>query len=204
MGVDADDLRSRLLVAAEELIASRGVASVSLREVARSAGASHAAPGHIFGDKRGLLTAVATGCFVRFGDHVEHRAMSGATGFERLVLAGVTYVEYAISDWPLFEFMYRVDLVDDTDPAYADAATRSYRLLADAVEVAQAEGWSPDADPSDLIQLCWALAHGLAALQMLPAGTTTASATESIDDVERIIRLQLAGLDATRRGQTPT
>ena len=42
------NLRETLMVAADELLASQGLAGLTLREVARVAGVSHAAPYHHF------------------------------------------------------------------------------------------------------------------------------------------------------------
>ncbi len=53
------DLRQAVLDAAVAAITEAGPAAVSLRELARRAGVSHAAPAHHFGDKAGLLTALA-------------------------------------------------------------------------------------------------------------------------------------------------
>src|ERR1700730_15662206 len=53
------DLRHALIDSALEAIVEQGAANVRLRDVARRAGVSHAAPAHRFGDKAGLLTAVA-------------------------------------------------------------------------------------------------------------------------------------------------
>ena len=53
------DLRAALLAAAEAELAERGVEAFSLRQVAKRAGVSHAAPAHHFGDAQGLLTALA-------------------------------------------------------------------------------------------------------------------------------------------------
>ena len=53
------DLRRALLDAALEMVAEHGPAALSLREVARRAGVSHAAPTHHFRNKAGLLTAIA-------------------------------------------------------------------------------------------------------------------------------------------------
>ena len=47
-------LRTALLAAAEALIEERGLDRFSLRETARRAGVSPAAPAHHFGDARGL------------------------------------------------------------------------------------------------------------------------------------------------------
>ncbi|HEY6309589.1 MAG TPA: helix-turn-helix domain-containing protein, partial [Streptosporangiaceae bacterium] len=60
MGVHfAGDLRQALLDAAVATLDELGADRLSLREVARRAGVSHAAPAHHFTDKAGLLTAVA-------------------------------------------------------------------------------------------------------------------------------------------------
>src|SRR3954451_6173243 len=69
------NLRRVLLDTALEAIATDGVAALSLRDVARRAGVSHAAPAHHFGDKRGLLTAIAIEGFA--GLYVVTRAAAG-------------------------------------------------------------------------------------------------------------------------------
>ncbi len=54
------DLRAVILAEAARLVAERGADRGSLRELARDAGVSHAAPAHHFTDRRGLFTALAT------------------------------------------------------------------------------------------------------------------------------------------------
>ncbi|PRC49917.1 TetR family transcriptional regulator, partial [Mycobacterium sp. ITM-2017-0098] len=53
------DLKAVILAQAAALVAERGADGVSLRELARAAGVSHAAPAHHFTDRRGLFTALA-------------------------------------------------------------------------------------------------------------------------------------------------
>lgn len=53
------DLRNSLLAAAESLLAHKGVAQLSLREVATAAGVSHTAPYRHFRSKRDLIEALA-------------------------------------------------------------------------------------------------------------------------------------------------
>lgn len=214
-------VRDALLAAAEELVTTEGGAHVGLREVARRAGVSHAAPGHIFGDKEGLLTALAASCFGRFGDHLERRATSEDPehdALNRLAELGVAYVDFASRNWAIFEFMFRGDLVDTDDADYATAAARCHSVLADAVATAQANGWCSAGDHGDLTELCWALVHGLAGVRALtgaitfPAADSPAAgspaATSSGENVapdrerpdarprsaERLIRLQLDAL----------
>ena len=81
-------LRPALLAAAEAVIAERGVDGFSLRETARRAGVSPAAPAHHFGDARGLLTALATEAFRRFGDALE-ASDPGGTREERMHAQGM-------------------------------------------------------------------------------------------------------------------
>ena len=54
------DLKAAILAEAAALVADRGADGLSLRELARAAGVSHAAPAHHFTDRRGLFTALAT------------------------------------------------------------------------------------------------------------------------------------------------
>src|SRR5258708_36185809 len=53
------DLRAAILTEAARLVDERGADGISLRELAREAGVSHAAPAHHFTDRRGLFTALA-------------------------------------------------------------------------------------------------------------------------------------------------
>src|SRR5207248_7824414 len=54
------DLRAALLEAVAEVVREGGLGQVSLREVARRVPVTHAAAAHHFGNKAGLLTALAT------------------------------------------------------------------------------------------------------------------------------------------------
>ena len=53
------DLRRALLDAAWRLVAEKGLAALTLRELARAAGVSHAAPYHHFPSRTALLDALA-------------------------------------------------------------------------------------------------------------------------------------------------
>src|SRR4029077_19283475 len=60
-------LRSTLLAAAERTLAEGGVPALSLRELARQVGVSHAAPRRHFPHKQALLDALAEDGFERLG-----------------------------------------------------------------------------------------------------------------------------------------
>src|SRR5215469_15193033 len=85
----AGDLRQVLLDAAVATLDEVGADGLSLREVARRAGVSHAAPAHHFADKAGLLTVVATEGFRMLVTYLDG-AQPGGSGqpVDQLALLG--------------------------------------------------------------------------------------------------------------------
>ncbi|MFD2024591.1 TetR/AcrR family transcriptional regulator [Promicromonospora aerolata] len=83
------DLRRAMTSAAATAVAERGPAGLSLRELARLAGVSHAAPAHHFGDKAGVLTAVAAEGF-----RLLTAALAEAE--DDLLASGLAYVRFAV------------------------------------------------------------------------------------------------------------
>ena len=148
------DLPRALIAAALELVEEDGPASLSLREVARRAGVSHGAPAHHFGDKAGLLTAVAT-------DGHELLASSLAEVFERtgdFREVGVGYVRFALDHRAHFEVMFRPELLHADDPTLVAARERAAAML-----------YGPPAeltgDPAvEGAVAAWSLMHGFATL----------------------------------------
>jgi AcrR family transcriptional regulator len=151
------DLRRALLEAALQAIAEVGPAAVSLRDLARRVGVSHAAPAHHFGDKAGLLTAVATDGFERLAATL--RETYQATG--SFLEVGVAYVRFAVTHRAHFEVMFRPELyrTDDPDLVRARDAARAL-LYPPAVDLAN----SPDGDDVRAAVAAWSLVHGLATL----------------------------------------
>lgn len=158
------DLRRALLDAAEAVIAERGVDRFSLREAARRAGVSAAAPAHHFGDARGLLTALATEAFLRFGDALE-AADPGGSREQRIRAQGLAYVRFALDHRPKFDLMWRYALIDRDDPAYRAAADRAFLILDHMVRGERASPGPHDASVAPSVA-CWAIAHGFARLAL--------------------------------------
>ena len=92
------DLRQVLLAAALTQIEAEGVASLSLRALARLAGVSAAAPYRHFDSKRTLLAALAQQGFEGLGRQLM-LARDAETGpNERLLAIGLAYVEFAVAN----------------------------------------------------------------------------------------------------------
>jgi AcrR family transcriptional regulator len=160
------DLRTALLEAAESVIAERGIDGFSLRETARRAGVSPAAPAHHFGDTRGLLTALATEAFRRFGDALE-AADAGEDREARIRSQGRAYVQFALAEPAKFDLMWRYALTDREDPDYRAASSRAFTIL-DRLIRGEAAAASPDQDDISVAPsiACWSIVHGFARLAL--------------------------------------
>ena len=155
------DLNQALRLAAVELIAERGLGAFSLREVARRAGVSHAAPAHHFGDVGGLLTAVAIDGFCRLHEVTAAAAASTpGSAVDRLCAVGRAYVELAISNSGHCAVMMRHDVIDADDPRYQDAGDDAFGVLIEAL-VAVADEINPDLDVDIAAATCWSSMQGL-------------------------------------------
>jgi AcrR family transcriptional regulator len=152
------DLRRALLDAAAEEIAAVGISALSLRELARRTGVSHAAPAHHFGDKTGLFTALAAEGFRRLHEQT-------APGLERpdaLAQAGIGYLRFAVVNPAHFAVMYEARLLDLTDPDLIRESSIASEVLREAVR--RATGVSRDPALTTQTTAAWALVHGLATL----------------------------------------
>ena len=153
------DLRRALLDEALAAIERDGPGSVSLRELARRAGVSHAAPTHHFGDKGGLLTAIAVEGFDLLAD--ELNAAFATTG--SFLEVGVAYVGFAVRHRAHFEVMFRPELLRGDDPALAAARQRSREALYGPLASVPLDSRT---DSLRAGVAAWALVHGLATLYL--------------------------------------
>ena len=154
------DLPRVLRAAAAEVLAERGVAGFSLREVARRAGVSHAAPAHHFGDATGLLTAVAVEGFRYLTEATRAAAASSDDPLDSLVAVGRAYVSVALDHPGHVAVAFRWDIVDVEDPEYQDWGNQAFSVLEGAIERLAAER-NPDLDVGLASALCWAMVEGL-------------------------------------------
>ena len=152
------DLPRALLDAAIQAIAEVGPAAVSLRDLARRTGVSHAAPAHHFGDKAGLLTAVAADGFRRLAATL--RETYEATG--SFLELGVAYVRFAVTHRAHFEVMFRPELYHTDDPELIQAREQARSLLYPPAAEAATSPNGADAVRAGVA--AWSLVHGLATL----------------------------------------
>jgi AcrR family transcriptional regulator len=145
------NLAAAALAGAEAEIAAHGIAAASLRKVADRAGVSHTAVGKRFGDKAGLLAAVAAEGYRVLGE-----ALAAAGGDMRAM--GRAYVDFAVSRPALFAVMFQPAVYRADDPGVVAARARTTAQLRAGV------GQSAGSPTSAAALGAWAFVHGIAAL----------------------------------------
>jgi AcrR family transcriptional regulator len=175
------DLRAAILAEAARLIAVNGADAVSLRQLAREAEVSHAAPAHHFTDRRGLFTALATEGF---------RMLASALTDARphFVDAALAYVRFAIEHPGHYAVMFDKSLYDDTDPDLVSAQAAAGAELSRGV--ATLSDPHARADPTGAELAAWSLVHGFSMLWLNEAVDTT---TDPMATAERIARMLFDG-----------
>lgn len=155
-------LREALLEAARELVIQGGVEALTLREVARRAGVSTAAPYHHFADKAELVGALARKSLTEL-DHVSGAAIDGiADPRLKLQALGVAYVMFAVEHPAEFRLMFRPEIGSPFEHADPHDMLAFGHVL-DVVAELRAHGVG-EGDVQTGAVAAWSLVHGLAAL----------------------------------------
>ena len=152
------NLRESLLEAADIVLAREGALGITLREVAKQAGVSHAAPYHHFASLDDMLAAVAERGFLRLSEAMAERAQAVDAG-ERLLQIADVYVGCARANPAQFRLMFGPLLARKREfPPLQVAAESAFGLVHAAARAYDAKGGS------ELALLCWSFSHGLSNL----------------------------------------
>jgi AcrR family transcriptional regulator len=166
-GYHHGDLRDTLIKAADALLAERGLEGFTLRETARRAGVSPAAPSHHFGGTAGLLTEIAALGYQELADRLTLAGETG-TAADRLKAQGVAYVRFAVDFPGRFHLMFRHDLLLRDQPSLEQATGRAWDALEKTVLAirGQSEDAELDAEGEAMLIGIWSTAHGFAHLTL--------------------------------------
>jgi AcrR family transcriptional regulator len=158
------NLRAALLEQAERTVRERGVQDLSLRELAREVGVSHAAPRRHFPDRQALLDALADAGFARLGASLRTAVDGAGEEFEpRLRATAAAYIKFATRDAALLELMF-ASKHGDQSGALNEAAERAFAVLLELIAQGQAEGALEPGDPERVGLVLFATIQGIAAL----------------------------------------
>jgi AcrR family transcriptional regulator len=188
------DLPAELRAAAADVIEEQGLGAFSLREVARRAGVSHAAPGYHFGDTCGLLTSLAVEGFELLAAEMIESLRGVDDPVEQLTRIGKAYVRVAVARPAHFEVIFRGDVIDDE--ATQDAGDGAFALLEGVIQRI-ADDSRPDLDVLNAARLCWSAMEGLVVLhpKFVRISEAAGESPQPIEEqVERFTDLMLHGM----------
>ena len=135
------NLRAALLARAEETLSQEGAGELSLRELARQVGVSHAAPRRHFPDKRALLDALAEDGFERLGRDLREAIDAAGERFEdRLLAFAQAYVAFATRHAALLELMFAGKHRPGAAESLRAAADRAFEAPLALIAEGQAAG----------------------------------------------------------------
>jgi AcrR family transcriptional regulator len=157
------DLRRALIQAAWRLVRDQGVDTLTLREVARKVGVTHAAPYHHFESREALLEVLADEAFAAMSDEMAEAAAGVTDPSERLFVVGRAYVDHARARPEHVQVMFRrYPGMKDQSPD--SPGSRAFAHLFEAVLACQEAGLAPSGDPWQLALSAWSLVHGFVKL----------------------------------------
>lgn len=159
------DLRTALIAATDQLLARGGLEAFSLREAAKIAGVSAAAPAHHFGGAAGLLSEVAALGFTELAANLEIK-QGGLTPAQRLRRQGLGYVRFAAAHPGRFQLMFRRDLLSEEHEGLREAGDRALGHLEKTIRLQRGleVDESLDAGARAAVLAAWSLVHGFAHL----------------------------------------
>jgi AcrR family transcriptional regulator len=160
------DLRRALIDTALAMVTEEGAWNFTLREVARRAGVSHAAPYNHFEDKSALLAEVAA-----LGFQALRRAMDAAARQQprsaRQAFAGIAaaYVRFGVEHPAHYRLMFGAELAEKARyPTFQAASDATFAVLTGVLERGQASGQVRRGAVRDQALAAWSLVHGLTTL----------------------------------------
>lgn len=158
------DLKRALTDAALQLVQEKGPKGFTLREVARRAGVSTAAPYRHFADKAQLLAAVAAQGFVQLHDALDATVAANPDLPQQAIAMGKAYVRWAVSHPDYYQVMFGSELDKTESPDVLAAGARAFDDLLDTIKRCQEAGLLPTGDPYATAGPIWSLLHGISML----------------------------------------
>ena len=192
------DLKNALVVAALELIATKGARALSLREVARATGVSHASTYRHFPNKESVLATIAEQGFRELTQRMRDAALHSPSGpLQSLHRVGLAYVAFGVAHPHHLQIMFG-DLITShaAYPSLLDASSAAFEVLASSVRAGQEAGLVRGSDEHLVSLAAWSQVHGLALLiasgQIPPKGSAPLQPDTLADAVLKLLQTGLA------------
>lgn len=164
------DLTDKILAAARDLLISKGVDGLSMRNLAAKVGYSATAIYSYFADKNAVLRALMDADCVALRRAMDDAAAE-ADPVERLRQFGRAYVSFGLTNPGHYRVLLMTTpepgLMDDS-PRRGDPAQDAYALLRQAAaDGIRAGRFRPEfTDPDQVAQVVWSGVHGIVSLHL--------------------------------------
>lgn len=173
------NLREALLNRAVVVLEERGAAELSLRELARDVGVSHAAPARHFADRRQLLEALALEGFRLLEIELRDAISTHDDPYEQARAVAASYIDFTVSRVNIAELMFRHDAGDDRG-VIGERATGAFQPLLQLFQEAEGAGLVDQGEAAGAATLFLATLQGTAAL--VNCGVVEAEAVSGLID----------------------
>jgi AcrR family transcriptional regulator len=161
------DLKRTLLDTAREMLQEESGWQFTLREVARRAGVSHAAPYKHFADRGALLAEVAAQGFLTMQAAMRAAAERNSESCRAALQAiGRAFIDFGLAHSGLYRLMYSAEIDKRAYPQLEQASTGTFDALLSVLEQGQRSGGLRAGPVRGQAAACWALVHGLTTLQI--------------------------------------
>lgn len=160
------DTRQRILAHACDLYLTDGLDGFSMRKLARAVGVTAPALYRHFESKERLLHDVMVQAYEQFA-HYLYRALAGATPRERIQMASVAYLDFALEHPKLYDILFATPATsgirDGSDELEALGCAVG-QFWHDRVRECMDDGILAEGDPEAVSVTMWGHAHGLLTL----------------------------------------
>ena len=159
------DLRRAVIETALAMLHEEKNWQFTLREVARRAGVSHAAPYKHFPDKAALLAELALIGFDRLRETLLAAQPATATDLrEALLPAARAYIAFGEANPALYRLMFGAEAGKPSEVHLSERAMSTFSILTDFLERGQQAGLIRKRPVRGQAAACWAQLHGLTML----------------------------------------
>jgi AcrR family transcriptional regulator len=160
-------LRDQLIHSGKAMLKDTSLADLSLRGIAASVGVSQVAPKHHFGNKEGLLAAIAASGFRDLTEYRFSRLRPNMSAEQRLRTLLTSYVQFAVENPALFHLMFAPQFkAPAMHMELNEAASHSFHIVARAAGEFLAEfgAVKPALSGEEAARVAWMSMHGVATL----------------------------------------
>ncbi|HLK96354.1 MAG TPA: TetR/AcrR family transcriptional regulator [Hymenobacter sp.] len=164
---EKEELRSLILEGAMKLFAEKGVANVTIRNIADAVEYSVGTVYVYFKDKNAILHALHTKGFLELRGRFMV-LLNVADPMERLKASGKVYIQFAQEQPDMYDLMFNtqapMDFVKEGEGDVWDEGKATFGFVRTVIQDCLAAGHFSGHDPEALSFLIWSIVHGMCSL----------------------------------------